>query len=68
MGNHEYAIKDFETAIEIDPDESLSHFHKGVSKLKSRMYADAIKDFERSFYIDPDNPAILDGLACCYHA
>ena len=46
MGNHQYAIQDFKTAIEIEPEYGLSHFHMGVSKLKSRLVREAIEDFK----------------------
>lgn len=46
MGNHQYAIRDFERAIEIDPEYAISHFHMGTSKLKSRLVREAIEDFE----------------------
>ena len=39
----------------------------GVSKLKSRLPRDAIKDFEQSAMLE-ENPAVYDGLGCCYHA
>lgn len=67
MGNHQYAIKDFKTAIEKQPEYSLSHFHMGVSKLKSRLVREAIEDFKKSELLD-ENPAVYDGLGCCYHA
>ena len=70
MGNHEFAIEDFQEAIRIDPNYSLSHFHLGVSKLKSRQVREAIEDFKRADVLDEnsDNSAIFDGLGQCYHA
>ena len=67
MGNHQYAIQDFKTAIEIEPEYGPSHFHMGVSKLKSRLVHEAIEDFKQSEVLDY-NPAVYDGLGCCYHA
>lgn len=67
MGNHQYAIADFEKAIELDPDYSLSHYHLGVSKLKSRLVREAKEDFKRSMLKEGDNPASLDGLGQCFH-
>ena len=67
MGNHQYAIRDFKSAIEIDPEYALSHFHLGVSKLKSRQIHKAIKYFKKSEQLD-QNPSVWDGLGCCYHA
>lgn len=54
MGNHSFAIQDFEEAIRIDPGYSLSHFHLGVSKLKSRHIREAIEDFKRAENLDDD--------------
>ena len=48
MGNHEYAIEDFKEAIQKDPEYALSHFHMGVSKLKSKDIRSAIVDFNES--------------------
>mgnify|MGYP000985792745 CR=1 FL=1 len=67
MGNHQYAIMDFKEAIRIDPEYALSHFHMGVSKLKSRLVREAIEDFKQSELLDL-NPAVYDGLGCCYHS
>lgn len=39
----------------------------GVSKLKSRLVREAIEDFKKSELIE-ENPAVYDGLGCCYHA
>lgn len=67
MGNHEHAIKDFMFAIKKEPEYALSHFHMGMSKLKSRMIREAIVDFERSNSLK-ENPSVYDGLGCCKHA
>jgi len=66
MGNHHYAIKDFEKAIEIERHYALSHFHMGVSKLKLREFDEAIACFTDSDNLE-ENPAVYDGLGCCYH-
>ena len=67
MGNHEYAIEDFKEAIAKDEDYPLSHFHMGVSKLKSKDIRSAIHDFNRSLNLE-ERPACYDGLGCCFHA
>jgi hypothetical protein len=36
MGNHDYAINDFNKAIEIDPAYANARFFCGISKLKSK--------------------------------
>ena len=70
MGNHSFAIEDFQEAIRLDPNYSLSRFHLGVSKLKSRQIREAIADFRQADDLDNsgENPGIQDGLGCCYHA
>jgi tetratricopeptide (TPR) repeat protein len=35
MGNHHFAIEDFQRAIEIDKSCILAYFYSGTSKLKS---------------------------------
>ena len=67
MGNHEYAIEDFKQAIEKDPEYPVSHFHMGVSKLKSKDVRSAIVDFNTSLSLYGPT-ACYDGLGCCYHA
>ena len=44
----------------------MSHFHLGVSKLKSRLVREAKEDFKRSMQTE-ENPSSLDGLGQCFH-
>jgi tetratricopeptide (TPR) repeat protein len=48
MGNHQFAINDFNQAIKIDPTYSQAFFRRGVSQLKSRRYLESIEDFKTS--------------------
>ena len=68
MGNHQFAIQDFNSAIKCEPDFADSFFYRGVSKLKSRRYMDAIDDFNTAIDKGSENPGIYDGLGCCFHA
>jgi tetratricopeptide (TPR) repeat protein len=73
MGNHSFAIKDFNSALEIDSELSEAFFRRGVSKLYSKNFHDAINDFNAAFRNeeaeeDKRNHGIPDGLGCCYHA
>jgi tetratricopeptide (TPR) repeat protein len=73
MGNHCFAIKDFNSALEIDEKLSEAFYRRGISKLYSKDFHDAIKDFEKAAYFeeadeDKRNHGINDGLGCCYHA
>lgn len=51
----------------LDPSYALSYLHMGVSKLKSHLVREAIQDFKMSEELE-ENPAVYDGLGCCYHA
>jgi tetratricopeptide (TPR) repeat protein len=44
MGNHKYAIADFQAAIELDASSTLGYFYMGISKLKLNNVREAIKD------------------------
>ncbi len=52
MGNHQFAVNDFNTAINLDGLFSEDYYRRGISKLKSRRYHEAIEDFKRSLELD----------------
>jgi len=62
MGNHNFAIKDFERALELDPSYQIAFFLKGTSRLKSNQIQDAIKDFMEANKMEEDIPGVYDGL------
>ncbi|CAI2387655.1 unnamed protein product [Moneuplotes crassus] len=69
MGNHQFAIKDFDSAIKINPKCSDAYYHRGVSELKSRRYSKAIEDLTKAIEErTKDNYGIYDALGCCYQA
>ena len=45
MGNHLFAIRDFNHALKLNPDNSLSYYYRGMSKLKSKLFFEALDDF-----------------------
>jgi lipoprotein NlpI len=63
MGNHQFAINDFNSAIKLDEKFSEAFYRRGVSKLKSRRYHEAIDDFKMSLELDvnQENPGVYDG-------
>lgn len=67
MGNHNFAIKDFERALELDPSYQIAFFLKGTSRLKSNQIQDAIKDFMEANKMEEDIPGVYDGLGQCHH-
>lgn len=45
MGNQQYAIKDFNKAIELDTQISIGFYRRGLSKLATKEFHEAIEDF-----------------------
>jgi len=69
MGNHQFAINDFNEALKIDPEFAEAYFRLGISQLKSRHYHDAIDNFKKSLQLEEsgENPGCFDGQGSCYH-
>lgn len=63
MGNHQFAVNDFNAAIKLDAHFSEAYYRRGVSQLKSRRYVEAIDDFRKSLELDTqlENPGVYDG-------
>ena len=55
MGNHQFAINDFNDAIKIDPSYAEAFYRRGISQLKSRRYLESIEDFKFSQDLDTKN-------------
>lgn len=78
MGNHQLAIKDFSSALALEPKLVEGYFKRGMSKFCIRSYLDAIDDLNISQAKEeemhdqdknfPINYRIPDGLGQCYHA
>ncbi|WP_228060151.1 tetratricopeptide repeat protein [Plectonema radiosum] len=54
MGNYEDALKDFDRAIEIDPNNKRAIAHRGITYRFMKRNEDALQDFDRAIEIDPD--------------
>lgn len=68
MGNHHYAIADFQKAIELDAKYESAWYFSGISKLKSKQVNEAIEDFLQAQLLNDQLPGVYDGLGQCYHA
>ena len=71
MGNHPFAIEDFNKAIS-DFEQGTgenAYFYRGVSRLKSKELDGAEEDFNEAlqYESDPENPGIYDGLGLVYY-
>ncbi|MEI0701468.1 tetratricopeptide repeat protein [Brachyspira intermedia] len=49
------AIKDYNKAIELDPNNSYIYYNRGVSKENLTQYKDALKDYKKALELDPNN-------------
>ena len=54
MGNYEYALKDFDRAIEIDANYDWALADRGFTYFLMKRYDDAFKDFNRAIELNPD--------------
>jgi lipoprotein NlpI len=53
LGNHDRAVADFSSAIQIDPKFSLAYNNRGLQYRGKGDYAPAIADFDAAIAIDP---------------
>ena len=71
MGNHQFAIEDFNQALKLDPKSREAYYFRGVSQMKSKTFKEAEEDFLQAMSLqegDETFPATYDGLGCCYLA
>lgn len=55
LENHTAAIKDFNTALSIEPNYAKAYNNRGLANGHLRHYAAAIKDFSSAISIEPNN-------------
>ena len=54
LGKYEEAIKDYDKAIELDPDYSDAYNNRGLAKYYLDKYGEAIKDFNKVIELTPN--------------
>ena len=52
-GNYSQAIKLYNKALEMDPENDLAYFNRGLAKIKLKDYLGAISDFDKAIEINP---------------
>ena len=64
MGNHQFAIRDFNDALTLDPENVSALFHLGISQLKSKNFHDAELKLNQALELGGGEltPGIYDGL------
>ena len=54
LKRHQEAIKDFDAAIELIPDNFTVYFLRGIANLKKGNHGNAIQDFNKTLELNPD--------------
>ena len=54
LGNHKGAIKDYDKALELNPDYANAYYNRGVAKGKLGDYKGAIEDFDKAIALNPN--------------
>ncbi len=62
MGNHQFAVNDFNKAISMNSEKSEAYYYRGISKMKSKLLFEALDDFTK--YISPSNFTLEARLSC----
>ena len=59
IGLHEEAIRDYNSALEIRPDDPDTFYNRGIALANLKRYEEALKDYNRALELEPDAPDTL---------
>ena len=62
MGKFEEAIKDFDKAIELNPQDAEVYIERGFMKFLLTKYEEAFEDYKKAGELDPQNRDENEGL------
>ena len=68
LKQYKEAIKDFDTAIELDENDSYNYKHRADCKLELMLYKEAIKDYEKVIELSESIPDKIENflnIQCC---
>ena len=66
LGRLEEAIKSYDKAIEIKPDNDNAWFNRGIALRQLGRLEEAIKSYDKAIKIKPDCENAFYNKACCY--
>lgn len=64
-GNYQAAVRAYEKALALSPNDSEIHFSQGVAYAQSGDYANALAGIDKAISLAPDNARYLYGRAWC---
>ena len=53
MGNYDEALKDYDKAIELDPNYTFAYNNRGLAFYKLDKFEEALKDYDKAIELDP---------------
>ncbi len=65
---YEYASRQFNTILEMDPDSASAHFFLGLIYFEEPTLGDSIAEFQRAIALEEDNPKYISMLGAAYGA
>jgi tetratricopeptide (TPR) repeat protein len=66
MANYAEAIKDFNKAIELNPEDANAYFNRGGAYRDTGNYGQAVKDFTRAIELSPKDADAYDNRGIAY--
>lgn len=60
------ALKDFDKAIQLDPNSAIAYYHRGLMHMQRRNFGLAEQDFRQSALLDETNPKVHNILGEIY--
>ncbi len=54
LGDHQKALRDYDQAIQLDPNFSSAFYNRGMSHLALQQLPDAVKNFDEAIALDPE--------------
>ena len=67
-GDHDYAIQDFDKAIDLNPDYVVAYHNRGVAYAKKSEFARAIQDYTKAIDLKSDYAETYYNLGVAYGA
>ena len=66
LGEHERAIKDYDKAIELNPDYAKAYYNRGLAYAEQQKYNEAIKDYNKAIKLNPDYAEVYNNRGIVY--